>query len=98
MKDQPWIFKSIKNNEENRKFTINGLNNSLFKTIDTMANFILLEFKHGNIANRFVQYLYKNKITVRHLASYGLPRHIRMTIGNSNEMKKTIKVCNRFNV
>src|SRR5210317_1713606 len=98
LKDQPWIFKSIKNNEENRKFTINGLNNSQFKTIDTMANFILLEFKHRNIANRFFQYLYKNKITVRHLPSYGLPRHIRMTIGNSNEMKKTIKVCNRFNV
>ena len=96
MKDQTWIFKSIKNNEKNKKFTINGLNNSLFKTIDTAANFILLEFKNGNNANRFVQYLYRNKITVRHLASYGLPRHIRMTIGNANEMKKTIKVCNRF--
>ena len=98
LKDQQWISKSIKNNEKNKKLTINNLNNSLFKTIDTTANFILLEFKNRNSANRFAQYLYRNKITVRHLASYGLPKHIRMTIGNANEMKKTIKICNRFDV
>jgi histidinol-phosphate aminotransferase len=98
LKDQQWISKSIKNNEKNKKLTISNLNNSLFKTIDTTANFILLEFKNRNSANRFAQYLYRNKITVRHLASYGLPNHIRMTIGNAHEMKKTIKICNRFDV
>ena len=66
--------------------------------IDTTANFILLEFSHEKIANKFVQFLYTNKITVRHLASYGLPKYVRMTIGSLTEMKKTIKICNRFDV
>ena len=98
LKDQRWISKSVKNNKNNKKFTIEQLDNSLFKTKDTTANFILLEFSHEKIANKFVKFLYRNKITVRHLASYHLPKHVRMTIGNLNEMKKTIKVCNSFNV
>ena len=98
LKDQRWISNSVKNNKNNKKFTIDNLDNSLFKTKDTTANFILLEFSHEKIANKFVKFLYTNKITVRHLASYHLPKHVRMTIGNLNEMKKTIKVCNSFNV
>ena len=90
--------KLAKNNQNNKRYTTNNLNNSLIKTIDTTANFILLEFSHEKIANKFVKFLYRNKITVRHLASYHLPKHVRMTIGNLNEMKKTIKVCNSFNV
>ena len=85
-------------NQNNKKYTTNNLNNSLIKTIDTTANFILLEFSHEKIANKFVKFLYTNKITVRHLASYGLPKYVRMTIGSLTEMKKTIKICNRFDV
>ena len=98
LKDQRWISRSIKNNQNNKKYTNNNLNNSLIKTIDTTANFILLEFTHEKIANKFVKFLYTNKITVRHLASYGLPKYVRMTIGSLTEMKKTIKICNRFDV
>ena len=98
LKDQRWISRSVKNNQNNKKYTTNNLNNSLIKTIDTTANFILLEFSHEKIANKFVKFLYTNKITVRHLASYGLPKYVRMTIGSLTEMKKTIKICNRFDV
>src|SRR6056300_114642 len=98
LKDQRWISRSVKNNLNNKKYTINNLDNSLFKTHDTTANFILLEFSHEKIANKFVKFLYINKITVRHLASYRLPKYVRMTIGSLNEMKKTIKICNRFDV
>ena len=98
LKDQRWISRSIKNNQNNKKYTTNNLNNSLIKTIDTTANFILLKFTHEKIANKFVKFLYTNKITVRHLASYGLPKYVRMTIGSLAEMKKTIKICNRFDV
>ncbi len=98
LKNQRWTSKSVKNNKSNKKFTIDRLDNSLFKTKDTTANFILLEFSHEKIAKKFVKFLYTKKITVRHLASYSLHKHVRMTIGNLNEMKKTIKVCNSFNV
>ena len=92
------VYSPEREDPNNKKFTIEQLDNSLFKTKDTTANFILLEFSHEKIANKFVKFLYRNKITVRHLASYNLPKHVRLTIGNLNEMKKTIKVCNSFNV
>jgi histidinol-phosphate aminotransferase len=98
LKDQRWISRIVKNNLNNKKYTINNLDNSLFKTHDTTANFILLEFSHEKIANKFVKFLYINKITVRHLASYRLPKYVRMTIGSLNEMKKTTNICNKFNV
>ena len=42
LKDQRWISKSVKNNKNNKKFTIEQLDNSLLKQKDTTANFILL--------------------------------------------------------
>jgi len=63
-----------------------------------MANFILLKFDKKSEAQLFVDYLYKNKITVRSLASYGLPDYIRMTIGTKLDMTKTVKIINKFNV
>ena len=75
---------------------IGNLNmNSLGRIYDTWLVPLMGE---SNVLIQFVKFLFRNKITVRHLASYHLPKHVRMTIGNLNEMKKTIKVCNSFNV
>ena len=42
--------------------------------------------------------IYKNKITVRLLASYGLSNFVRMTIGTKSDMKEAVRVSNKFNV
>jgi histidinol-phosphate/aromatic aminotransferase/cobyric acid decarboxylase-like protein len=74
------------------------LSNDLINLIDTKANFIVLEFTNSRIAQKYVDFLYKNKITVRLLSSYGLPNFVRMTIGTKSDMKEAVRVSNKFNV
>ena len=98
LKGKSWIKSNIEKNMRNKKFTIENLKNQNFKVFDTKANFIILSFKSFSLANRFVKYLNKHKVTVRLLKSYGLPNYVRMTIGTKLDMQKAIKICNQFNV
>ena len=98
LKNKTWIKKSISNNFLNKDFAIKSLINPSFKVIDTEANFILLKFKNSKITEKFVNFLYKNKVTVRSLTSYGLPNYVRMTIGTKADMKRASIISNKFNV
>ena len=98
LKSKSWLKSNIKNNLENKDYTVRNLKKNFFEIIDTKANFILLKFENNKLANSYVDYLNKKKITVRLLASYGLPNYIRMTIGTQLDMKKTVKISNQFNV
>ena len=98
LRSQKWLKQSVKNNNENRNYTLKKLSNDFLNLIDTRANFIVLEFKNSRIAQKYVDFLYKNKITVRLLASYGLPNFVRMSIGTKSDMKEAVRVSNKFNV
>lgn len=98
LKSKSWLKSNIQKNIINKNYTINNLKKIFFEIIDTKANFILLKFKNEKFANSYVNFLNKKKITVRSLTSYGLPNYIRMTIGTQSDMRKTVKISNKFNV
>ena len=98
LKSKSWLESNIQKNIINKNYTINNLKKIFFEIIDTKANFILLKFKNEKLANSYVNFLNKKKITVRSLTSYGLPNYIRMTIGTQSDMRKTVKISNKFNV
>ena len=98
LKSISWLKSNIQKNIINKNYTINNLKKIFFDIIDTKANFILLKFKNEKLANSYVNFLNKKKITVRSLTSYGLPNYIRMTIGTQSDMRKTVKISNKFNV
>lgn len=98
LKSKSWLESNIQKNIINKNYTINNLKKIFFEIIDTKANFILLKFKNEKFANSYVNFLNKKKITVRSLTSYGLPNYIRMTIGTQSDMRKTVKISNKFNV
>ena len=98
LKNKSWLKSNIQKNMINKNYTINNLKKIFFEIIDTKANFILLKFKNEKLANSYVNFLNKKKITVRSLTSYGLPNYIRMTIGTQSDMRKTVKISNKFNV
>ena len=98
LKNKKWLKQNIKNNLNNKTYTLKNISNNLISLIDTKANFVLLKFQNKNIAQKYVDFLYKNKITVRALASYGLPTYVRMSIGTLMDMKEAVKVSNRFHV
>ena len=80
LKNKKWINDSVKNNFVNKSLTCRGLNNKLFESIDTQANFILLKFKSSSITQKFVDFLHSNKITVRSLSSYGSVSYTHLTL------------------
>ena len=92
LKSKSWLKLNIQKNIINKNYTINNLKKIFFEIIDTKANFILLKFKNEKLANSYVNFLNKKKITVRSLTSYGLPNYIRMTIGTQSDMRKTVKI------
>ena len=98
LKSKSWLNSNIQKNIINKNYTMNNLKQIFFEIIDTKANFILLKFKNEKLANSYVNFLNKKKITVRSLTSYGLPNFIRMTIGTQSDMRKTVKISNKFNV
>ncbi len=98
LRNKEWLKKNIKNNLDNKNFTLKNISNHSINLIDTKANFILLEFKNKKIATKFVGFLNQNKITVRLLESYKLPSYVRMTIGTKADMKEAIRITNQFNV
>jgi len=70
LKNKKWINDSVKNNFINKSLTCRGLNNKLFETIDTQANFILLKFKSSSITQKFVDFLHSNKIALLNINSW----------------------------
>ena len=98
LKSKSWLNSNIQKNIINKNYTVNNLKKIFFEIIDTKANFILLKFKNEKLANSYINFLNKKKITVRSLTSYGLPNYIRMTIGTQSDMRKTVKISNKFNV
>tara|TARA_B100000900_G_scaffold414751_1_gene442327 strand:+ start:2203 stop:3258 length:1056 start_codon:yes stop_codon:yes gene_type:complete len=98
LRSKEWLKQNIKKNIDNKKFTLKNISNDAITLIDTTANFILLEFQNKIIAKKYVKFLNQNKITVRSLASYKLPSHVRMTIGTKADMKEAIRLTNQFDV
>ena len=60
------------------------------------ANFILTRFKDEDQARRADEWLKKGSIVVRHVASYGLPECLRITIGDETACRAIAKFLSEF--
>ncbi len=84
--DSDHISKSRETNSLGKKFLFDGLNSLGFAPIPTQANFIT--FRPNCDAESLYLALLKEGIIVRHLKSFGLPDHIRVTIGLEAQNRK----------
>ena len=57
-------------------------------------------WKNGRFSNQeWDQKIFVEVTTLDRLIKiYGLPNYIRMTIGTQSDMRKTVKISNKFNV
>jgi histidinol-phosphate aminotransferase len=64
----------------------------------SVANFVLPRFPEapGRNADAAYGYLRKRGILTRRVAAYGLPRHLRITIGTEAEMERVAAVLSEF--
>ncbi len=89
LSDERFIQKSLKNNSAQKKILSHALNKMGIEHLKSEANFICLNLKQK--ADEVFLKLLRKGIIVRPLTSFGLPQHIRVTIGKPGENKKFIK-------
>ena len=79
-------------------WTRNKLSDLGLKVNDSAGNFLLVEFDGSSRLNAAAadKFLKGAGIIVRSVASYGLPNHLRITIGTEKEMRSVIGVLRQF--
>ena len=73
----------------NREFTALG-----FKVLPTQANFICVRI--GDKAKELVSFLEQNGMIVRGLTSFGMPEHIRITVGKPEENELLVSLVKKW--
>ena len=98
IRDQDHIAKAKAHNAKWRKVAVQRLRALGLKIGDTAANFVLPEFPAapGRSAADADTYLQSHGIVVRCVEPYGLPNHLRITIGNDDEMTAVLDALTAF--
>ena len=60
------------------------------------GNFVLVYFRDGEEAARANEFLMTQGIIIRHVANYGLPQCLRITIGKDEENQAVIEALGKF--
>ncbi len=88
--DEEHLQKVIDMTERGKKQLYQGLTRLDIKYIPSATNFIAVKLgpKSGTLAEEMI----KRGVITRHLAAWGLPEHIRVTIGTEDENQKFLGV------
>ena len=62
----------------------------------SIGNFVLIHFKDRAEAENANEYLMSQGLIVRHVANYGLPQCLRVTIGKDDENRAFLEALGRF--
>lgn len=95
IKDKKYFDKIINKICKTRIETINNLKKLGFNCLDSKANFIFVMHNKYKAEDIFL-FLRKNKILVRYFKKPRLENGLRITIGKPNDMKKLIKVLEKY--
>lgn len=87
--DIDFVKKSIEMNNRGKKYIYNELNRLGLEYYETQANFICINMKKD--CKEVYNSILEQGMTIRPCTSFGLPTHIRITIGTEEQMKKFIK-------
>lgn len=86
--DEEHVTKSIQINSEGRELFYKFFNAIGLKYTESMSNFILVEF--GAEAKEIYEELLNHGVIVRYGDTWGLPEHIRISIGTPEENSELI--------
>ena len=90
LKDDEHLKESQRITEEGRNYLYSAFNKLGISYIESMSNFILVEI--GNDAISVYEQLLQKGIIVRYGNIWGLPNHLRITVGTESENEAFIKV------
>ena len=93
LEDKAHVRKTVELNREGRKVLEAAFWKMGLDTIPSHTNFILVDVKSDGA--EITEALLKEGVIVRAMAGYGLPGHVRMTIGRPGENRRLIAALKR---
>lgn len=93
IKDQDFVQESYVKNRAERQYLQDGFAHLDIKYIPSYTNFVVIEL--NDVPSAFKALLGKGIIT-RPLAGYGLPNHLRITIGKHEENERLLESLEEF--
>ena len=94
LKNQAFIQKTLKNNQEQKEVMIESLSKISPQVIQSQANFIC--FKTHQPSDQIYQALLKKGIIIRPLTSFDLPNYCRVTIGLPDQNKQFLNAMEQI--
>lgn len=86
LSDEDHLRRTIQVVTEGRRVLENGFRDLGLAYVPSQANFILVEI--GDHAKAVVDRMLRAGVVVRHTASFGLPRHVRVSVGTPRENER----------
>ncbi|WP_112321200.1 histidinol-phosphate transaminase [Oceanibium sediminis] len=96
MRDRAWVEHCRMENETWRAFLTEELRAIGLPTDDSQANFVLPEFPSEAMAKAADARLRAHGIIVRAVGGYGLPRHLRITVGDEVACRRVVAILKEF--
>ncbi|MEM7026874.1 MAG: histidinol-phosphate transaminase [Pseudomonadota bacterium] len=94
LSDKHYIEKSIDANADGMHFFTSAFDDMGLEFIPSLGNFVCINFEHD--ANAIYQALLNAGVIVRPIANYGMPNHLRVSIGTQEENQKFIHELSRI--
>lgn len=84
LKDRPFVRRTLAENERGRARLTAFLMSCGLRVLPSQSNFVAVQLPVA--AADAAEWLAQNGVTVRPLGSFGLPNHLRITIGNAEQL------------
>ena len=94
LSDQNHLLKSLKLNATEKQILYKEFDSLGFEYIPSLANFICFDCKRD--ADELFQSFLEEGIIVRSMRVYGMPNHLRITIGTKEENLKFINALRKL--
>ena len=98
IRDTEYTDEMRRKNKEQRQRVADGITQRGYKVVPSAANFVLVEFpaSAGQTAAEANQFMLSHGIIPREVGNYGLPNHLRITIGTESENTALLEALTRF--
>jgi histidinol-phosphate aminotransferase len=90
LKDRAHIEANFTHNEKWRNWLTQEIRKAGFRVDDSVANFVLIHFADEKSALAADIYLSGRGIILRHIANYGLPQCLRLTVGSEEANRAVV--------
>ena len=96
MRDTAWVERTRAENARLRGWLAEALAELGIPSDTSTANFVLARFASEDEARACLAFLAEDGILVRHVAGYGLPHCLRITVGDEASCRRVVHAVGRF--